>query len=257
MKKENEPTAQEKSITVFPTNTLSVSLGIVTQTNESRGDTPVTVKDISLITGIGEGTLPLPLSTCCQYGILQNVYGSGYKPTELFVKINKPTYEDDKNAAIYEALQNPPLYKKLLQEFNGKVLPDEKGFANFLINKFGFKSYAIPKIVKAFYENFREYGAIDSSNKLRFLKPSSKGGSIDVKLPDAEDSKDETPDEQKGGKDNQLYKQPIPLTVGKVAVLEYPKGKMKKEDIETLRMFIKLIQVSEGIPEEKEKNEKE
>ncbi|HKR05056.1 MAG TPA: hypothetical protein VJY62_10500 [Bacteroidia bacterium] len=158
---------KKSKVSSFPTLSLAASVELITKIVKSRGEVVSTTKDISLVTGIGEGTLPLQLSSCCQYKIYESGYGSGYRPTELFQRISIPTFAGDKKIAEFEALGNPSLYKELLDEFNGKVLPDEKGLTNYLMKRYGFKTYAMPKIVKSFYENFSPY--IDANNKLRFI----------------------------------------------------------------------------------------
>ncbi len=186
MKTENSNTRKIK-ITSFPVQSLTTSIELVAKIVKGRGEVGSTLKEIAITTGIGEGSLPLPISTCCQYGIYESVYGTGYKTTELFQRIYLHSFIEDKKKAIFEALSNPPLYKRLLNDFNGKVLPDEKGFTNYLIKEFGFKPYAIPRIVKAFFENFQEY--IDGNNKLRFiLSPVQNGNEKYTVIPESDNT---------------------------------------------------------------------
>src|SRR4051812_10234650 len=51
-------------------------------------------------------------------------------------------------------------------------------------DEFGFKQYAIPKIVKAFFENFRP--SIDANSKLRFAPPIKKDGMETIMIQEAE-----------------------------------------------------------------------
>lgn len=246
--KEGEVNHKEKSVTSFPVESLAGSLELIGKIIESRGEQPSTLKEVALITGIGEGTLPLPLSTACQYGVLESTFGSGYRPTPLYHRIQSPTFEHDKQLAIFEALGNPPLYKKIIEEFNGKTLPSEKGFANYLTTKYGFKAYAIPRIVRSFFENFKD--SIDSNNKLRYIAPSKSGKATapartgDDTVQIVSDVRDLT-EYSKQSQGN--FKQPIPLPNGKMIILEYPKGSMSEDDFKALRAFIDFLSLTEGI----------
>ena len=44
-----------------------------------------------------------------------------------------------------------------------------------------------------------------------------------------------------------LYSQPIPLAGNRIAILQYPKGTMQKNEIESIRMMLNLIALNEGI----------
>lgn len=254
MKTGSENGNLKERITSFPSEPLISSLELVNKVVKGNGEATATLKEIAVITGIGEGTLPLPISTSCQYGIMQNIYGEGYKPTDLYNRIQMPTFEQDKDQATFEALSNPSLYKRIINEFNGKVLPDEKGFANYLIKEFGFKAYAVPRIVRAFFENFRGVSAIDNNNKLRFLSPNSLKR-LEVPKPKvilATDIDEQVIAEMVPQKEvsTSLYSQSIPLTEGKTAFIQYPKGKMQPSDFAALRMFLKLMALTEGVKEE-------
>jgi hypothetical protein len=171
MSKEKTEITSEDRIVSFPSETLKFCRDIVSQIVKRKGETSVPFKEISIILGKPFGTLTLPISTCVQYGVLENIFGKGYKVTDLYNKIETPVYESDRNKAILDALSNAPLYKALINEFNGKILPDEQGMTNYLVKTFGIKSYLIQKVVKVFFRNFRDYDLIDNNSRLRFLLP--------------------------------------------------------------------------------------
>lgn len=227
---------------------LSESLDLVEEIIQERGEQISSLKEIAIATGIGEGTLPLPLSTACQYGIL--ISGAGYRPTALYHAIKSPTFEYEKAMAIHEALSNPPLYKRIIEEFNGKQLPSESGFTNYLSKTHGFKAYAIPKIVRAFFENFRP--SIDANNKLRFLAPQKKDGNMETLIQDVEPVAEQKllsaqPMERTGN-----FQTPIPLTEDKMIILEYPKGNMTVDDFTALKAYIAYLELTEGKKKENE-----
>lgn len=238
----------KQKISSFPSESLESSLALVDKIVKTRGEQTSTTKEIAISTGIGEGTLPLPISTACQYGILENIHGSGYKPTDLYSRIKTPVFESDRLKAKFEALSNPQLYKKILEAFNGKILPSESGFVNYLNTNFGFKPYAIPKISKAFFHNFAS--SIDANNKLRFAAP-IKGNDMESEVIDIESEEVQnkqlpqaTIKERSGN-----FQAPIPLPGDKMIILEYPKGSMTKGDFNALKAFISFLELSEGVNE--------
>jgi hypothetical protein len=103
---------------------------------------------------------------------------------------------------------------------------------------------------------YPEFGAIDSNNKLRFLEP-GKTVTTDAISAVKTQEKEQVVVKKELKEEEELFDQPIPLTGGKIAIFKYPKGKMKKKDLETLDMFMKLIKVSEGISDDEKENEKE
>lgn len=247
--KENKPKPSPSM--AFPVDTITESVEFVRKVVAARGETTSKSKDISLSTGIPEGSLPLTISTACQYGIMENIHGMGYRPTSLYREIVSPTFEHERSMAIYSALTNPILYKKIIEEFNGKLLPNEKGFSNYLVTKFSFKSYAIPKIVRAFFANFKD--SIDQNNRLRFVEPLKTSGMNTIEL---EPVIETNPVHQVVVKErSRNFQQPIPLPDEKMIVLEYPKGNMTLEDFAALKAFIAFLEISEGIAGKKKENE--
>lgn len=238
--------AEAKSKTVpsmpFPVDTVDESVEFLSKLVSVRGETMTKARDISLATGIPEGSLPLIISTACQYGIMENVHGMGYRPTPLYREIVSPTFEHERAMAIYSTLTNPPLYKKIIDEFNGKILPNEKGFSNYLTTKFSFKSYAIPKIVRAFFANFKD--AIDQNNRLRLIEPlkiNNMNTTIEVEpIIDTKQLQQMVVKER-----SRNFQQPIPLPDDKMIVLEYPKGNMTAEDFTALKAFITFLEITE------------
>lgn len=236
-------------IASFPSESLESSLQLVDKIVKTRGEQTSTVKQIAVATGIGEGTLPLPISTACQYGILENIHGSGYKPTLLYSRIKTPTFESERDGARFEALSSPALYKRILETFNGKILPNETGFANYLVTNFGFKPYAIPKIVKAFFQNFSS--SIDGNSKLRFIAPLKNDELVQMVQEQEPIIERKIARQISFSERQQYFQQPIPLPGEKMIILEYPKGNMTTEDFAALKAFISFLEISEGIGKEK------
>lgn len=253
MKNTATETQNGESKIQFPIDTLDESIEFVDKIVRSKGETTCKPREISIATSIPQGSLTLIISTACQYGVLENVHGLGYRPTSLYIDISSPTFDHDRDAAIYEALTNPPLYRKVIDEFNGKILPNEKGFSNYLVTKFAIKSYAIPKIIRAFFANFKD--SIDINNKLRLIEPLKKNTMNQI-VEDAEPVFEATRALTQVVKERQRnFQQPIPLPEDKMIILEYPKGNMKTEDFAALKAFITFLELSEGISAKKKENE--
>jgi hypothetical protein len=123
--------------------------------------------------------------------------GKGLVVSEIFEKIEKPVYgEQSRKAAKMDAFNNPPLYKKLIDNFNNKTLPNEDGLENLLKSKeYQVHSSTAARAARVFYENGRSIGIIDSSNRLTFLKPNTNGQ--DKKL-DSGNSGSEVGDDNEG-----------------------------------------------------------
>ena len=238
-KGKNDSTGEKLSS--FPSETLNECREIVAQLVRRKGETTVPFKEIAIILSKPLGTIALPVSTCVQYGLLQNVFGSGYKPTELFNRIETPVFRADKENAILQALANAPLYKIIIEEFNGKILPDEQGMTNYLTKNFGIKLYLIQKVVKVFYKNFKDHGLIDGNNRLGFLV----SGNVSVSQQKEEAQPDNnvepirTATIVKEHSSNKMFEQAIDLggDEGDIAFLKYPRN-IKSEQVELLKIHL-------------------
>src|ERR1700735_4678371 len=106
MAKTKKATPNEERTASFPSETLNDCRDIVSQIVKRKGETTIPFKEIAIILGKPLSNLILPISSCTQYGLLQNVHGSGYKVTDLFNEIEMPVYESDKIDGIIQALEN-------------------------------------------------------------------------------------------------------------------------------------------------------
>lgn len=157
----------EKQIqTSYPSEEIMPSITLVKQIVTAKGEiNPISKKDISIITEKAEATLAMKLSTCVQYGLLKLSFGKGYLPGENY---HKYTYEDQARALLV-TFSSPPLYKKLIADLNGKMLPNEKDFAQHLKNNYGLNPNSSVKAAKVFLDNARNLNLIDSNNRLKFI----------------------------------------------------------------------------------------
>jgi len=224
----------------FPSETLNDCKEIVSQIIKRKGETTVPLKDIAIILSKPATNITLPISSCVQYGLLQNVFGSGYKPTDLFTRIETPVFIADQEAAILQALSNAPLYRIIIDEFNGRILPDEQGMTNYLVKNFGIKPYLIQKVVKVFFKNFKEHGLIDGNNRLGVLIGGRPSISVTERVEGQNESKKESTASipiVKEPSDNKMFEQAIDLGDVDIAYLKYPRS-ITLDQVELLRIHL-------------------
>jgi hypothetical protein len=124
-------------------------------------------EDISKHLNLSGGALLMQLSSCVQYGLLTMKSKEGYKPTDLYKKINRPLPEENTNDFLKECLQKPELYKKLLVDLKDKELPTQAGLANILDRKYSVKGNAAALATKIFFKNLEDLYMI-SNNSFSF-----------------------------------------------------------------------------------------
>lgn len=136
------------------------------------GGQPATRKEIAIVLKKAENTLVYFFISAIQYGLLVPI-GKGLSVGQLYERIEAPVYGDtDRKAAKIEAFNNSPIYKKLIEAFNNRILPNEEGLANALKSKdYGVNPITCDKAAKVFFENGRSLGIIDSNNRLGFILP--------------------------------------------------------------------------------------
>ena len=67
------------------------------------------------------------LSSSEQFGLLENVYGKGIKISDLSSRIIRGKASQEKDLNIIVAFLAPPLYRRVIREFRGVVLPSNLG----------------------------------------------------------------------------------------------------------------------------------
>lgn len=122
---------------------------------------------ISKTLDVTGGRFFMNLSSCVQYGLLELKSREGYKPTQLFKKIQKPLTNENANDFLNECFQSPDLYKKLIEYFNEKQLPSINGLANLLDRNYGVKGVASTIAAKVFLKNAEALGLIGEGNTLK------------------------------------------------------------------------------------------
>lgn len=239
----------------YPARSFESCLNMVRELVRKRGEGVfMSKKDISVILGLAEPTLIYPISSSINYGLLDSSYGSGYKVTSLLQKIDAPVYPEDSIKAKIEALGHPPLYKQLIEKFNGKILPPEEGLKNHIATtkEYGIIENSAERAAKIFLENFRNLGLIDENNRLRYLIPNGSMTSAVNPIQNNVEAKLLPPipiEHSKSITDVQEFIEqkvkeiPIPLIKGKVAYLRYPTS-ITRKDIAIIKHYIDGIDMT-------------
>lgn len=220
----------------YPSETLEDCLIMVREVVKHKGDaTPIPKEQVADAMGKAVATIVLRLSCCVQYGIMKNVHGKGYLPTDLYRRIEMPEYDHNRDATMVEAFKNPILYQKLIDRYNTKVLPPESGLENALILEYGINKNSAKTAAKVFFENSRRLRLIDSHNRLKITVDQSITGQASIIV----ESKQPVKPVEK--QDPELFSQPIPLSGNKVAYLQYPKSNMTEKDLAMLELMMPAI----------------
>ncbi|HTA62001.1 MAG TPA: hypothetical protein VK835_06075 [Bacteroidia bacterium] len=219
-----EISEEEKSSA--PAHTLEFCLSMIKEIINQRGETPFSRKEASLILGKSESNISPKLGACGQYGILVNDRGKGYKITPLYTKIEMPTSVEEKNASMLIALNNPEVYRRLIADYNGKILPaNEEMFVNLFVTNYGMIKTSAEVATKIFTKNAKALGVIDGSNRLRYLIPVANAGGSGEASP--VDNKQNTPANNGGSNDaptpqDGMVQILIPFKNGRKAYLHIP-----------------------------------
>ena len=225
-----------------PTETIRSCFELTDEIVKHKGTaTPVNRVEVSVITGKALGTLIMKLSSCVQFGILNSKFGKGYQPSSLYDQYVNPIYEEDKKKVLLRILIQPDLYKRLIDEFNGKILPSEPGLVNHLKGIYKLNANSAIRAAKIFLENLRFVGVLDNSNRLRYITPieglTEENNNVITESvsPSTQNTVERNTthnlissnSEHKA--DSQLLKFDIPLSGNKTASFSYPKMLLKKD----------------------------
>lgn len=235
---EKGSTKQQQSS--WPSETILASVDLVNKIVEQKGSAkPVSRREISVITGKAEATLVMKLSSCVQYGLLESKFGQGYVPGAFYDKYTNPVFESDKTKVCLQMFANPDLYKRLINEYNGKSLPNETGLSNHLKSDFELNPNSAIKAAKIFFENCRDLNLIEAGNRLKFIIPESNGQN--TIQPIALKEEQPTIPTLVFPIQDELFELPIPLPKGRKAFLRYPVDTLTKKDIIVISKALEFI----------------
>jgi hypothetical protein len=160
---------KEPTRSIYPVLELPPAIEFVTKIYNDLGYSHYHDKEtIAKIHGTGYHSIKQKLSTSQQYGLLDLKYNTGYKVTPLFLKLYRPENDSEKLEGIIEALRNPPLYAKLIAEYNNHNVPSTMGLSTTLFRRYGLHESASTKAAQVFLGNLNFYKLIGSDNVLCF-----------------------------------------------------------------------------------------
>ena len=182
----------------YPSYSIPACIELVTKIDKTFSDVVYTNREsISKELGLSGGALLMNLSSCVQYNLLELKQNEGYKPTAIFKKIKRPLPDENIRDAYIVCFRDPELYKKLINDFSGKQLPQEGGLANILDRKYGVVGNASSIAAKIFLRNVNFIGLLDEGNILNLenvaaldssslddvIPPANNGAVVDQKHP--------------------------------------------------------------------------
>lgn len=148
----------------YPSTSLEDAvIGIRAIEVEYRG-TPVDREEAAKILGYSglNGAANKALSALSGYGLVERAGKGMMRVTPLAQNILHGLTDTEKNEALREAANFPPLFQKIREHFSGVNLPPVGGVEN-LLNRFGFNKNAVSPAAKAFLETMRLVAELEES----------------------------------------------------------------------------------------------
>jgi hypothetical protein len=230
--------AERKRSSSYPIKELSYIISFVTKIYTDLGFNkyhPNT--DIAKVNDLAVASTKQILSTAQQYNLLEIKHGTGYKVTNLFIKIHKPVNEHEKKNAIAESLKSPEIFSKLINEYVGHPVPLQSGLTNQISRNFDLKENIAEKVAEIFTTNLREFGFLNSRNEL-ILDDTSKGAG--VKKDEVVEPKKEPPFVPVK-EDENFIDIPIPLKSTKQKARLILPETYTEEDLDRIAKFVEAL----------------
>lgn len=128
-----------------------------------------------------------------KYGITDGSYQAKViSLTKLGKKIVEPTDENERDAAILQALKTPDLFNKVLSTYNGKKPPCNNYLQNALKNIFCVSNTRVTKCADIITANINDYKLLDETGILRIQNLQTKNSSDNNKHSDIEETKEQS-----------------------------------------------------------------
>lgn len=201
-------------------------------------------------------------SSARQYGLIENIKG-GFKVKQLAISILYPASDNDPNVSIgkIKAATNPELYREILSQYNGSILPKDEFLINNFIQK-GILNNVAEIAVQAFLNTAVFAGILEEGGRVvineKYFEPDVNIKKSQVIKPNEKRKADKTlskliydssiNEKSQNGisqikefKDiNNVFNLEIPLNSGKKATISIPKD-VTEEEINLIKNFIDAI----------------
>ncbi len=158
----------------YPSITLEKAVNLVEKIYDKLGSAAFFNRDqIAEVLGQAPPTIFSQVSSCTQYGLLVMKSGEGYKTSELFQALHHPLNESERHASAIRAIQSPPLYKLLFDEFRDLAVPPHVGLSHLLVRKFSITDTARERATSIFLKNLEDLKLLRNDRRLAFETSSS------------------------------------------------------------------------------------
>lgn len=247
----------------YPAITLDEAIEAASKFREELGTGPHDRGTIAKALGHSSltGSAARKIGAMNHYGLL-NRSKSQYELSDLADRIALYRDDDERDAAIREALGEPALFKSIIDRFQpeGQI---PRQLSNILARDFGILPAVKDDVTKTFLRSAEFAGVIDSEG--RFLNPATSPRQRDVPAEKEEETSENRtenrnekqavrpskPVEQgnisaEGEPTDEIQRFVIALSPGRKAVLTVP-AELTPRDVELIRMQVRLLEFQAGI----------
>lgn len=220
-----------KTVDSFKTNTVSYKT-----VAEKYGLTSITTKSFTAKIGASK-----------QYGLI-STSNSTIQLTDLAKEYLYPT-SNNLEAIKSEMFKQPPLYQVLIEEYEGKAMPDEQILANLLLSKYSISRAAKDTAARVFINNANDLGVIKAGvlsftndKSLTFSPQCSPSDLLTENDSDATVYQDplSTPIKNDDTPSAEYITQLYPVESGKVAKIIIPID-AKEDDLYAIRDLLEVV----------------
>lgn len=167
----NESNGNESRRRSYPVRELKYIIEFVDRIYKELGPNTFHSKDdIARIHNLSSDYIKQPLSTCQQYKLLDLKHGTGYKVSDLFIRISKPLSEEEKINSIIESIRSIEIFNALIPAYEGHPLPLISGITNKIHRDFQLREAIAQKVADIFIKNLTDYNLLDSKGTLVLKK---------------------------------------------------------------------------------------
>jgi predicted transcriptional regulator len=228
----------------YPAFSLEFCVDLVTKIyNEYGSSSLLKREEIAQAVGVTEATVQMRVSSAVQYGLLDRSHGEGYRPSSSFINIYKPYNEEERRKALIDTLSNPLLYKKLLDDIDGGIVPTVKALSTILFRKYGISESASEKAAQTFIDNLNYVELIGTDKHIRLRNGVESSNTTGVKVESGLTKEVLVKQKVQSEFADDFREINIPLTEKKKAVLQVPIN-VKRKDIEIIKAQIDVIALS-------------
>jgi hypothetical protein len=143
---------------------------------DNRADGPVSAEELATLlgyTGRNNGAFLTRLGNLRLFGLLEGP-SSALRVSDLARRILHPEYPEDADAARVEAFENVPLFKAVLDRYNGVPLPGESGMKNVLETTFGVSKEKSAFVLTRLMDSAEQAGLFKLvGNRTKMHRPSA------------------------------------------------------------------------------------